>query len=323
MGKPRKTKEQFIKESIAVHGDKYDYSKVNYISSSKKVKLICSYHGEFSVTPSNHLSRKIGCKKCSTINRGKTKSQNFFKEFKAKANLVHNNFYSYDKVNYVDSKTKIIITCPRHEDFEVRPSSHLQGIGCYHCGREKTIAGKKISKQDFINKASRIHNNKYDYSNIDFKNVRNKIKIICPDHGEFEQIARNHYYHGCPKCGDIKRRYKTNCYSYSGWEKQGRQSKHFYAFQLYQIKCWNEEEEFYKIGRTFVNIQKRFKNKYCMPYNYKVIDCIELTPKTVCQIENLVKNSQERYVPKLNFGGKYECLKKKVNLQVFINKKNL
>jgi hypothetical protein len=51
-------------------------------------------------------------------------------------------------------------------------------------------------------KASSIHNNKFDYTNVVYTNSHNKVKIICPHHGEFEQRACDHtnQKQGCPKC---------------------------------------------------------------------------------------------------------------------------
>lgn len=122
----------FIEKACKVHGDKYDYSKVEYIKSNKKVCIICPEHGEFWQIVNNHL-RSAGCPKCkfayvANLQRSNTES------FIQKANLIHHNKYIYNKVEYKENnKTKVIITCPIHGDFEQTPHDHLSGYGCPKC----------------------------------------------------------------------------------------------------------------------------------------------------------------------------------------------
>ena len=54
-------------------------------------------------------------------------------EFIQRASTIHNNKYLYDKVNYVNTSTKVTITCPIHGDFKQTPNNHLQGQGCQKC----------------------------------------------------------------------------------------------------------------------------------------------------------------------------------------------
>lgn len=122
------------------------------------------------------------------------------REFIKKAEEVHKNRYDYSMVNYVDSKTKIKIICFEHGVFEQRPNDHLQGKGCAKCG-----GTCKSSKNDFLNQSKKHHGEKYDYSLVDYKNNRTKVKIICPKHGEFEQVPYDHSIGlGCAKCGNVK-----------------------------------------------------------------------------------------------------------------------
>jgi hypothetical protein len=62
-----KTREQFIVDAVKIHGDKYDYSKVNYLGNKVKVIIVCKNHGEFMQTPNDHTG-KHGCRKCSEEN---------------------------------------------------------------------------------------------------------------------------------------------------------------------------------------------------------------------------------------------------------------
>jgi hypothetical protein len=113
--KGRITTEEFIKKAIKIHGDKYDYSKVNYIDAHTKVCIICPIHGEFWQTPNNHLT-KYGCKKCAmdALNSNKPRST---EEFIKIAKKLHGNKYDYSKVEYKNCKTKVCIICPKHGEF--------------------------------------------------------------------------------------------------------------------------------------------------------------------------------------------------------------
>lgn len=118
-------------------------------------------------------------------------------EFIQEANLIHNNKYNYSKTEYVDAHTKVIITCPIHGDFKQIPAVHLRGNGCSKC------SGKfHHTTETFIEEANKVHNNKYDYSKVNYINNSTKVCIICPEHGEFWQTPNHHLRgRGCPKCG--------------------------------------------------------------------------------------------------------------------------
>ena len=123
----RLTAEEFIKRAREVHGDKYDYSKVNYINSKAPVTIICPTHGEFYCSPNNHISNKSGCPYCN----GGVKIDTV--EFIRRARQVHGDKYDYSKVNYINSNTPVTIICPIHGEFEQLPSVHLSNHGCPKC----------------------------------------------------------------------------------------------------------------------------------------------------------------------------------------------
>jgi len=183
----RLTTKEFIEKAKKVYGDKYNYSLVNYCGSNKKVKIICKTHGEFEQVPRSHLSG-FGCSKCNIITNVK---------FIKNAKNIHDDKYDYSLVNYINNYTKIKIICKKHGIFEQSPNSHLSAKqGCPKC-----YGNKKLTLIEFIKKAKHIHNNKYDYSLVEYKNNRTKIKIICPKHGIFEQSPNCHFNRGCDKCG--------------------------------------------------------------------------------------------------------------------------
>lgn len=142
---PKKlTTEEFIEKARQIHGDKYDYSKSIYTFSRNKIKIICKKHGEFEQSVNNHLNGK-GCQKCNIKYENES-------DFINESKLIHNNKYNYEKVIFLNTITKVIITCKEHGDFEQTPSNHISGKGCYKCGNLKT--GEKLLKNQkwFIEK---------------------------------------------------------------------------------------------------------------------------------------------------------------------------
>ena len=128
----RSTQEEFIRRAKEVHGDKYDYSKVNYVNSTTKVCIICPKHGEFWQTPSKHLIGR-GCPLCknkATGDRFRKSQKDFIKEAQNK----HGETYDYSLVKYEGVKRPIKIICPTHGVFEQTPRMHLKAnIGCPKC----------------------------------------------------------------------------------------------------------------------------------------------------------------------------------------------
>lgn len=127
-----KSKEEFIAQANKVHSHKYDYSEFEYINEGTKSTIICNEHSKFRQAPTHHLNG-IGCPKCGT-ERGAKKIRKSKEQFVIDANIVHNNKYNYSKLIYINDKTKVIIICPSHGEFEQEASNHLAGNGCPKCG---------------------------------------------------------------------------------------------------------------------------------------------------------------------------------------------
>jgi len=201
--KQRLSNTDFIKKAKKVHGNKYDYSLTNHVRLGDKVTIICPIHGKFEQTSGNHLSGK-GCKYCGGTTKMDTKL------FIEKAKKIHGDKFEYSKVVYFDSRTKVIITCPIHGDFEQTPNNHLsKSNGCYKC------LNTCYDTESFVTKTKTVHNNKYDYTKVDFKNSRTKVIITCPIHGDFEQIPTSHINgYGCYKCGNNLSKNEINILNY-------------------------------------------------------------------------------------------------------------
>jgi len=192
--------EEFICSANKVHDSKYDYSQAIYETCYKKVKIICTIHGSFEQAPSSHLTGR-GCPKCGLekIRNEKVLSRESFVD---RSNAVHSNLYDYSLVCYHNNFTKVKIICAKHGVFEIAPTSHLSGHGCAKCSFEKASFRLRGNTEDFIRKSVEVHGNKYDYSMASYENRGTKVKIVCPRHGVFEQVAGGHAIgKGCPKCG--------------------------------------------------------------------------------------------------------------------------
>jgi hypothetical protein len=130
-------KDHFVSKATGIHGDRYDYSKVEYHNAHTKVTIICPEHGPFDIVPDAHTSSKGGCVVCSRRALGK-RQQKPIETLLAQFTAVHGTCYGYEKVQYTNNKTKIIVTCKKHGDFKTKPSHHLNGHGCDRCAREKS-----------------------------------------------------------------------------------------------------------------------------------------------------------------------------------------
>lgn len=129
--KRTKTLDKFIEDSIKIHGDKYDYSKSQYINDNSKIIIICKEHGEFEQKVSNHLQGK-GCNMCADVLRVLKKVKNI-NNFILDAKNIHGDKYEYNNVIYKNSITHVLVTCKKHGDFKITPSNLLKNKGCPLC----------------------------------------------------------------------------------------------------------------------------------------------------------------------------------------------
>ena len=337
---------KFIEKAKQIHGDKYDYSKVNYITQKDKVCIICQKHGEFWQTPSAHLKGE-GCPLCSQRSFKYTTN-----EFIERAKEIHGDKYDYSKVNYIDKKTKVCIICPKHGEFWQTPSAHLKGCGCQKCGNEKRKNGRKKSKEqfikeleekfgkiykydlikwvdchtkikliyknkiieqtptiflnskkpityerirntnDFIDKAKLIHGNRYDYSKTKYISQNENVTITCREHGDFIMKPSNHLDGcGCKFCkmSNLEKRLmqylKDNDIKYESQKRPGflseglsHQSLDFYLPEYkIAIECQGRQHfsnVFFKNLDMTIERDIR-KNRKCLEHDIKIIYFID------------------------------------------------
>lgn len=221
---------QFLEKAKASHGEIYDYSLVDYINADTKIKVICSSHGEFEITPRNH-TKGSGCRDCY-YEKKVCKPRSNTEEFIKKAVVIHGENYDYSLSEYIKYYENIIIICKKHGKFEQTPASHLSGRGCKDCGIETLTKLFSMSTEDFIEKSKNRFGTIFDYSLTEYINKQTKVKIICSTHGVFEQYPWSHLtcLHGCQKCSKTHR-YSTEEYIEKVKEKHGE--KYDYSLTKY------------------------------------------------------------------------------------------
>ena len=162
-GKIRRTSEEIVASFKTIHGDLYDYSKVEYKDIKIPVEIICKKHGSFLQRPDVHLSG-CGCKKCFIESNSDNDTS-----FIQKAQKIYGNKYDYSRVKYIDTYTPVEIICKKHGSFMQRPNNHLNGNGCPYC---KESLGERIIRTFFKNKNISVICQKTfkDLYDISFKN---------------------------------------------------------------------------------------------------------------------------------------------------------
>ena len=194
MKKIRFTQEQFLDNCKRTHGDLFDYSKALYKDCNTGVIIICKIHGDFTQTPLSHVNNHCGCPTCAgNIKLNRDVVIEGFKK-------VHGDTFDYSKVNYINTNTKVEIICKVHGSFFQIPKLHNKGSGCPRCS-----GNNKKTTEEFVEQATKIHRDRYDYSKTNYTGAFKSVVIICKKHGEFTQMARKHLFgHGCTKCQQSK-----------------------------------------------------------------------------------------------------------------------
>lgn len=291
-----------------VHGDKYDYSLVEYQGYNIHIDIICPEHGVFRQRPKYHIGGR-GCRKCSAakVAVSRKSSKMTQKEFVGRSSERHLGKYDYSKSVYTGFNNKVVIICPKHGEFLQSPKNHLNSRGCYTCGRKSTgdKSRSRISREEFIQKSSSVQVEEYDYSCIPstIEGVTSKVQIICKEHGKFSQTVQAHMKgHGCALCcyrGYSKNSYVEHC------NKYGYKEAIFYV-----IKIMGVSEVFYKVGITAISVKHRFRKlKAQSGYSYSPILELRLPPGDCWDKESYIKRKLRKfkYTPKIIFAGSTEC----------------
>jgi len=272
MKKKVSNKTKFIRKAKKIYGNKYLYSKIDYKGSKNKINIVCKKHGEFSVTPTDHLSKGYECSECKKEERINSYIKNIKKKYKNK--------YEYDFSEVKTIASRIKIKCKKHGEFTLPLDRHMRGQECPKCENEI-----KLTPNRFKKRANIIHKERYSYSKI--KNVKGNVNIICPIHGVFNISAKKHLKGtGCPKCGVSKGEAKVEQYLIENKIEYVREkifdglNKKRFDFYLPENNITIEYDgiqhfkaiDFFggEKGLKKIKTNDRLKNKYCKDNNIKI-----------------------------------------------------
>lgn len=193
---------RFLRKAKQIHGSTYDYSHVAYTDCNTKVCIKCKTHGKFLQNPTLHLSG-AGCPKCKRKNIVMLTT----KDYITKCKLKFGDKYDYSETVYTSTKSHITVRCKLHGIFTISANKHLAYGACPDCGKEsrKLQHINTLTKRtlNFIDRATTIHGDMYDYSDSVYTNAHTKISIRCKIHGLFDMFPYNHINQksGCRLCG--------------------------------------------------------------------------------------------------------------------------
>jgi hypothetical protein len=234
---------KFIERANSKHRNRYDYSQVAFEGVENKVTIICPEHGPFEQRVMVHL-KGFNCPKCGR-EQVADKLSHSLERFISDAIAAHGDKYDYTEVEYVNALSNVKIVCPVHGPFLQKPANHVRGVGCSKCSDIVAADKRRLSTEEFVERARRVHGDKYDYSQSQYVTSHDKVEIVCPQHGVFRQSPATHTMGnkaGCPGC------------AVSGFD----QTKP--ALLYYLAVMTDNSETLYKIGITNLNVQKRFPN---------------------------------------------------------------
>lgn len=202
----RLTAEDVLTRFYERHGDRYDYSRVEYMDTRTKVVIICREHGPFEQGPAEHWKGQ-GCPPCARPRQTGAPPRSW-EEVEPRLIAAHDGRYTYDGSDYRDSNSKIRATCPIHGDFWAQVASHLRGrFGCRECSYIERGQAKQTSFRDWLTSARERFGDRFEYDPVSWNTHTNiglkGLRFRCPDHG-WQEMHPNYHLRapmGCPQCG--------------------------------------------------------------------------------------------------------------------------
>lgn len=279
----------FVARANLIHNNKYDYSlNKNGFKAADKIQILCPEHGLFEQRACNHTRETgpCGCPKCAAA----TKADNTrldTNEFIKNAKEKHGDKYDYSITVYTGRKKNIKYICPEHGTVEQTANNHLK-YGCGLCSRpELDFLYSDNPTELFIQKAKKIHGERYDYSKSQYDTTKKQLTIICPIHGEFKQTPSDHLQGAsCRRCNDslgenkISKWLTENGITFEREKRiaafNPRKPFDFYLLELDIYLEYDGEQHFLQIpkfGQTPLHKQQerdRKRNEWCRANNVKL-----------------------------------------------------
>lgn len=279
-----------------------------FVNTISLCNFFCKKHGEFSCKPTQYFNSKHGCRLCANEGIGKSLALGLDEIIAGVEETGLFQVISVDNSDHYSYNTnsEVTVKCLRHRLIETRPyTSLIKSIGCSECLYENKVNLKLYTKDKFVTLAKDVHGDVYDYSCVEYKRANIPVDVICQIHGKFSLTPSNHLEgQKCP-----------NCTVKNSWSREGFirfvESNYDGLSTIYFIRCYNDVENFVKVGHTCRTLKARFSTKREMPYNYDVIFQMKTDAASVYDIEKSVKEvfKIHDYLPNQEFGGKTECFK--------------
>lgn len=304
----------FISKAVAEHGPRYDYSKVIYKNTHTKITIICKEHGEFDIRPMDHL-HGYGCTKCSGKNQ-RLSQADAIKRIRS----IHGDKYDLSLVDFRTINNKITLICPMHGEFSIQPRAIFQQHqGCKKCGNAMSADDRRKTLKEFIQDATFVHGEVYDYSRVKYTRSNIKVDIICRDHGVFQQTPSNHIHNkqGCPLCNTGK---GMGGYTHKFFQHNpNEQTK---PGILYAAVITNGNERSIKIGITAKTTDHRFGRCEYKNMDIQILHEMHTTLyDAFCKEQQLLQQLKDFrfYTNNDRFSGHTECLRvcAEVNQAIF------
>jgi hypothetical protein len=287
----------FITKATRVHQGLFTYDRAVWTMAKKEITVTCPVHGDIYPIAKNHLWG-FGCKHCAQEKNAELFSHSN-EDFVEKCRLMHGDRYDYSSTEYISSGEKVVVICPDHGPFSVLAMNHQKGVICEKCWR----ALNTKTRAEFIELATKIHGDFYNYCEVDYINNDTKVIILCPKHGPFTQLPRIHNSdHGCTKCNEVGFWDLSNLSESQQSEPNG--------LYILHMRSENHTEEFIKIGISN-NLDRRIKeiiNK--SSYVVTALSYIESNRRIAIETEKQLHDELYSYQqrPLQAFQGLSECI---------------
>lgn len=310
------TFEDWLRRSREKHGDKFDYSNVEFVAARSHVKIVCPIHGEFSQSMKEHVISKYGCRGCHEVARQTTYKtithDTWLRRFKKHFGETYQYIMPEGRLRGMDD---IGVICPEHGIFTSKPDYLKYGHGCPLCANRDRV---KSNRKDFHKEAKEVHGIRYIYDKTEYQNTDKPITITCRNHGDFVTTGYQHVMRGigCPTCGAIRK--KRRAMAVGSTISDGHFQRHpelvDIPYKLYVVEMNDEASNFIKVGIAKENnLPKRMTDlKNCC---HTITDFSEVLitnlPYYECwKLEQslLDKYKEFKYKPSKKFGGYTECL---------------
>lgn len=310
----KKGKDRFIEELIEIYGDVFDLSKLDYVNTETYVELGCKNHGVFKKKPKDLLVGQ-GCKKCK-LEKSKYNNKELFIQESTK---LFGDITDYSKVDKISAMTKVNLRCTIHNhEFTISVSNRLGGQKCPKCAEENYSLIRKKTTEQFIKEAKEVYGDLHDYTDTVYTGCRRELEVRCKKHNTIFKVFPSSYMDGftCFRCRQEK-----------GYKSKHHHTKEGYIYlansritYLYLLKCYGEDEEFYKIGKTFRSVGERF-TKTNMPYKYEVVYMYSGDADKIWDLEEELhkKYKSYKYKVKILFDGYSESYNLNLPIDEIIN----